>query len=156
MSALKPAIDDEPIVPVDGPWRISSPFSLSRRNPADPSIVRPHKGVDLACAPGTHVLAYRRGVVELVWPNNKTAGNFCVLRHDDNTRSRYLDMGSFDAAVKVGARVTRGQRIGTVGNPVGVSTGFHLHFEVREPGANGTGEAVDPVVVVPGLHVHAA
>jgi murein DD-endopeptidase MepM/ murein hydrolase activator NlpD len=41
--------------------------------------------------------------------------------------------------VAVGDRVGRGEGIGAVGS-TGVSTGPHLHFEVRE-----SGKAVDPL-----------
>lgn len=151
MTAFRIADDDHPIVPVDGPWHISSRFDPHRMHPIK-HVPQPHYGVDLGAPLGTPVVAYRRGVVELVWPNNPTAGNFVVLKHEDNTRSRYLDLHDIDPACVVGAHVARGQRIGSCGNPAGVSTGPHVHFETREPGVNGTGVAVDPVTVVPGLN----
>ena len=47
-----------------------------------------HKGVDIAAAEGTSILAALPGVVEETGYND-SYGNFVVLRHSDNLRTTY-------------------------------------------------------------------
>jgi murein DD-endopeptidase MepM/ murein hydrolase activator NlpD len=58
-------------------------------------------------------------------------GNYIVVRHDPHTETLYGHLG--ETAVASGQRITRGQRLGIVGSS-GLSTGLHLHFEVRRDG----------------------
>ena len=57
----------------------------------------------------------------------------------------YGHLSSFN--VSSGSTVSRGQQIAVSGN-TGVSTGPHLHFEVRS-GGNGSGNRVDPLGYLP-------
>ncbi len=88
-----------------------------------------HKGVDIA--------SYRRGVPILAAANGKVIergyeamgyGNYIVIRHAYGFSTKYAHMSRI--FVHEGDTVTQGQRIGTMGN-TGLSTGQHLHFEVR-------------------------
>lgn len=86
-----------------------------------------HRGIDIAAATGTAVLAAESGVVvksECVWP----MGNYIIIRHDIGYWTVYLHNSK--NIVSVGQRVSRGQTIGYIGS-TGFSTGPHLHFEVR-------------------------
>ena len=68
--------------------------------------------------------------------NSPNTPNIVVIAHDDGTIGRYLHMkaGSLtDAAI--GARIPAGAYLGLVGSS-GISTGPHLHFELR--GADGS------------------
>jgi murein DD-endopeptidase MepM/ murein hydrolase activator NlpD len=53
-----------------------------------------------------------------------------VLRHAHGYTTGYAHLSAFEAGLRVGAPVARGQRLGAVGES-GVATGPHLHFEVR-------------------------
>ncbi len=86
--------------------------------------------VDLAGAVGTPIRAAAAGTVVVSrdggW--NGGYGTYVVLRHANGVQTLYSHMSRND--VGVGAYVEQGQTIGAVGN-TGLSTGPHLHFEVR-------------------------
>jgi murein DD-endopeptidase MepM/ murein hydrolase activator NlpD len=89
-----------------------------------------HRGVDLAAAMGTSVRAALDGKVMAVG-YDPVLGNYVLIRHQINYSTIYGHLSQ--VSVARGATVTRGQRIGAVGNS-GKSTGPHLHFEIRRRG----------------------
>ena len=64
-------------------------------------------------------------------------GNYVVIRHRYGFFTKYAHLDKL--YVKEGQTVTQGQVIGRMGN-TGLSTGPHLHYEVRVEG-----RAVDPL-----------
>ena len=87
-----------------------------------------HKGIDIA---------YRRGIDLVAAANGKVIerkyepmgfGNYIVVRHAYGFATKYVHLDN--VYVEEGDVVTQGQKIGTMGN-TGMSTGPHLHFEVR-------------------------
>jgi len=95
-----------------------------------------HYGLDIAAPTGTTILAARAGIVsEARWIGGY--GNVVYINHIDGTQTRYAHM----SAIKVfaGQQVFQGSILGEVGS-TGVSTGPHLHFELRIGGY-----AVDPL-----------
>jgi murein DD-endopeptidase MepM/ murein hydrolase activator NlpD len=99
---------------------------------------RPHKGVDLLAAAGTHVLSASAGRVLRV-ARSERAGLFVDVQGRDGRIYRYLHLhdtqtGAPAAAVKPGQRVQPGDLIGAVGarGESGVyDSQPHLHFEIR-------------------------
>jgi murein DD-endopeptidase MepM/ murein hydrolase activator NlpD len=67
------------------------------------------------------------GVEDVGWRGNY--GRYLRIRHDSRLETSYAHLSRFARGLQVGARVTRGQRIGFVG-ATGVATGPHLYFEV--------------------------
>ena len=59
-----------------------------------------------------------------------TYGNLVKVLNDDGTTSVYGHLKYDSICVKVGDRVSQGQVLGLMGDS-GVSTGIHLHFEIR-------------------------
>lgn len=57
-------------------------------------------------------------------------GNWVKIKHPDGKETYYGHMRKGTVAVKVGDKVTCGQKLGQVGS-AGYSTGPHLHFEPR-------------------------
>ncbi len=106
--------------------RISSNFSMRRLHPID-KVVRPHLGTDYAAPTGTPVYATGDGTVETAG-HTRANGNYVVLAHDRVYKTKYLHLHKIDPAVKKGATVKQGQRIGSVGM-TGKATGPHLHYE---------------------------
>ncbi|HUR96028.1 MAG TPA: peptidoglycan DD-metalloendopeptidase family protein [Gemmatimonadales bacterium] len=84
-------------------------------------------GVGIAAAVGTSVRAVEAGKVRLVGQFG-TYGLTIVVEHGNGYYSVYSHLQS--AAVKLGAAVTKGSTIGSVGGE-NSDYGPHLHFEIR-------------------------
>jgi murein DD-endopeptidase MepM/ murein hydrolase activator NlpD len=99
-----------------------------------------HAGIDLAAPTGTPVVAALSGRVVA----SGAAGGYglAVELEHDNPRRRTLYAHLSELYVKAGDRVRQGEVIGRVGS-TGLSTGPHLHFELRLP-TDGGWVAVDP------------
>lgn len=90
-----------------------------------------HAGIDLAAPVGTPVTACKGGTVKTAEQMNAVYGNYVVIDHGGGKTSTYAHLKSID--VRVGTNVGGGQKIGEVGM-TGMTTGPHLHFEIREKG----------------------
>jgi murein DD-endopeptidase MepM/ murein hydrolase activator NlpD len=84
-------------------------------------------GINIAAAKGTPVTAADNGVVAEVTNELAGFGNLVLIRHADGWMTIYAHLD--EVSVARNARVTRGQRIGTVGE-TGTVTEPQLHFEV--------------------------
>lgn len=87
-----------------------------------------HRGLDFAANTGTPIYAPADGVVEAVRPSNKGSGNFIKLNHSLGFATTYSHMSKFK--IKRGQFVRKGDLLGMSGN-TGLSTGPHLHYEIR-------------------------
>lgn len=124
------------IWPVKG--RISSPFG-TRFHPILKKN-RFHSGIDIAVPSGTQVKAADGGKV-LMSGWNGGYGYFIALDHGKGISTAYGHNSRL--LVKEGEIVTQGQVIARSGS-TGLSTGPHLHFEVRLKGA-----PADPMKYLP-------
>jgi murein DD-endopeptidase MepM/ murein hydrolase activator NlpD len=92
--------------------------------------VRMHTGLDYAAGAGVPIKAAGNGSV--VWAGPRGGyGNAVIVDHRNGLATLYAHQSRVNATV--GQKVTTGQVIGFVGQ-TGMSTGPHLHFEVRELG----------------------
>lgn len=89
-----------------------------------------HAGIDLAAPVGTEVHATKTGVV-LETGTSEVYGNFIRIQHNGKKTSLYAHLSKI--LVQKNQKVSTGETIGLVGT-TGMSTGPHLHFEVREDG----------------------
>lgn len=90
-----------------------------------------HTGVDFSAPKGTPIYATGDGVVKQVRTEFGGYGKFIVIDHGFGFTSRYAHMNDFN--VKVGQKIKRGDKIGSVGN-TGSSTAPHVHYEVMKDG----------------------
>ncbi|MFH0999239.1 MAG: M23 family metallopeptidase, partial [Bacteroidota bacterium] len=90
-----------------------------------------HEGIDFSAPVGTDVYASGDGVVVEASRSNYGYGNIIEIDHGYSYTTVYAHLNGFK--VREGERVKRGQTIGSVGNS-GLSTGPHLHYEVRKSG----------------------
>lgn len=108
--------------------RISSKFG-PRRHPVFGST-RPHPGLDITGRTGDPVWAAKAGrVIFAGWRGGY--GNAVVIQHEGNISTLYAHMEALKTTR--GDWVDQGEIIGLVGS-TGLSTGPHLHFEVRVDG----------------------
>lgn len=87
-----------------------------------------HMGVDIAYGYGKAVLSAANGKVIERKYDSLGFGNYIVIRHKYGFQTKYGHLQN--VYVDEGDTVTQGQKIGTMGS-TGLSTGPHLHFEVR-------------------------
>lgn len=98
-----------------------------------------HPGIDIgrkadgSSIDGASIVATADG--EVIYAGYRGGyGNTVMVDHGNGVVTLYAHQRSGGIKVGVGAQVSKGQRIGTVGS-TGYSTGPHLHFEVRVNGA---------------------
>lgn len=90
-----------------------------------------HSGMDIGASYGSAVVAAAGGTV-IMSKYYGGYGNCIIIDHGGGVSTLYGHMSSLIA--KTGQTVSAGQTIGKVGS-TGVSTGNHLHFEVRINGS---------------------
>ncbi len=149
----------KPIVfPVDGPVTYTDTFGACRGTACE----RRHEGQDLMGKKMTRLVAAVDGVVHrVVFNNTSTGGNSVTIKAADGWTYHYLHVNNdtpgtddgkatraqaFPSNIVVGARVTRGQLVGYLGDSGNAeSAGSHLHFEIRQPPPAGgyTGVAIN-------------
>ncbi len=98
-----------------------------------------HQGLDLGGKPGSRIMALADGIVTYSGKNGGY-GNLVELEHPGGYRTRYAH--NHANLVPLGARVSKGQTIATMGS-TGRSTGTHLHVEVRR-----NGRSLDPQLYI--------
>ena len=123
--------------PVKDAFRFTSQFGF-RRDPKTGGR-RMHAGVDFAAGTGTPLYATADGVVTHAgWASGY--GRLVKIQHEFGIETRYAHQSKI--RVKVGQRVSRGDRIGDMG-ATGRVTGVHLHYEVRVGG-----KPVNPMIYI--------
>jgi hypothetical protein len=104
----------------------TSPFGARRSYQGGPPTGY-HGGIDLAAPEGTPIYAAADGVVVLAEPVF-VRGNLVIVDHGAGVHTLYFHLSQLN--VSVGQRVTAGDMVGLMGT-TGLSTGSHLHWEVR-------------------------
>ncbi len=106
-------------IPIKSAYRFTSGYGMRWG--------RMHKGTDFAARSGTPIYAPGEGVVTYAgWSSGY--GRLTKIKHASGIETRFAHQAKI--RVKVGQRVSRGDRIGDIGNS-GRSTGPHLHYEIR-------------------------
>lgn len=125
--------------PSPGYYKITSPYGY-RTHP----ILKKkklHTGIDIAVPSGTTIIAANSGTV-IYSGYNGGYGNTVIIDHGGKISTLYAHNSKL--LVKVGDKVEKGQAV-TKSGSTGLSTGPHLHFEVRE-----NGQHVDPMKYLTG------
>lgn len=90
-------------------------------------FTRTHLGMDIGNAYGASVVAAGDGVVVFTGWRSNCGGNQIIVAHGSNLYTGYYHLSGI--LVSTGQKVTRGSRIGRIGQ-TGCATGPHLHFVV--------------------------
>lgn len=115
--------------PTPGYTHVSSPFGM-RMHPIL-HVWKMHTGIDVHVPYGARIVAAGNGTV-IFAGRNGGYGNFTMIDHGNGLVTCYAHQSRI--VVSKGQHVSAGTTIGYVGS-TGLSTGPHLHFEVR---VNGT------------------
>lgn len=118
--------------------RLTSPFG-SRQHPLM-GYERLHSGIDWAAVRGTPILSAGNGVITKV-ERVPGYGNLIEISHESELTTRYAHLDRFADGIEPGMQVQQGEIMGYVGS-TGISSGPHLHYEIRL-----AGEAADPTSV---------
>ncbi len=103
---------------------------------------RAHTGVDIYASLGSDVVTASSGTVCKVW-NDPLMGQCVTIDHGDNIYTTYMNLSKeLDPLIEVGADVSMGQALGTVGESalIEVAEEPHLHLEMKVDG-----KYVDPL-----------
>lgn len=136
------------IIPLSS-WTSSSKITSKWGTRVHPvtGAVKKHTGIDLVSQKDDRVIAVESGVVtERTYNGSSGYGNGVEIVHMlDNGQEVYTFYGHMQdnsVTCKVGEVIEKGQVIGLMGT-TGMSTGDHLHFEVRIK--HGYGNDIDPI-----------
>ena len=108
---------------------ISSFFGEKSKRPKNKTNVA-HNGIDIKAKIGTPVIASADGTIAKASMEGDW-GNLIVMTHTDGYETWYAHLNGFNASEN--QDVKKGDIIGYVGN-TGLSTGPHLHYEVKQNG----------------------
>lgn len=106
------------VEPVQG--MLTSGFGVRRRDN--------HKGLDISNSMGTPIRAAAAGTVTYAQYNSGGYGNLVIISHGNGVQTYYGHCSKL--YVTQGQTVSQGEVISAMGS-TGISTGSHLHWEVR-------------------------
>lgn len=140
MKTAFPTISNAPVTQV-----------FNNYNPAMYGGDRRHKGIDFGIIAGTPVFACMPGTVQMAVNGQTGYGRHVRILHPDGSLSIYGHLSKL--LVSVGDVVDAGREIGKSGGDPndgidgdGLSTGAHLHWEIRPPNKHVSDQsAVDPM-----------
>ncbi|MBM7561938.1 murein hydrolase activator EnvC family protein [Fusibacter tunisiensis] len=132
-------VGGEMLWPVPGEYTITSPFG-NRLHPITKQY-KMHTGIDIGAPMNTSIVAAQTGtIVYANWYGGY--GKTIIVDHGGGHTTLYAHLNQILG--DVGSVVKKGDMIGKMGT-TGVSTGSHLHFEVRI-----NGDYVDPYPYITG------
>jgi murein DD-endopeptidase MepM/ murein hydrolase activator NlpD len=115
-------------------WPVRGEVITPYRNGSDPYASGQHRGIDIAAATGTTVVAATSGEVRFAGTAGSSGLTVSVRTADGRYDISYLHLSS--TSVGEGDRVAAGQPLGAVGTTgTRSATEPHLHFGVRDAGS---------------------
>lgn len=130
-------LSEEIVFPLEK-YTVSSEYGI--RNSPISGRKMMHGGIDLAAKKGSVIKSCKSGTIVSAKTGDPVFGNCVEIEHSGGIRTFYAHMEKI--SVEEGQNVSAGTPIGTVGT-TGLSTGPHLHFEVKVSGRN-----TDPLTIL--------
>lgn len=116
---------------------VRAPFSFVDTFGAPRSGHRKHQGIDIFAAKGTPLYAVVDGVIEDKGVNGLGGNKLWLRSPGDGWTYYYAHMSGYASGISNGARVSKGQVIGYVGNTGNArTTPPHVHFESHPPSSS--------------------
>lgn len=142
-STLTPSTDYSMPVKRDEFMLVTSPFGM-RTHPID-QVRKMHNGIDINTNHDAVLATEKGGKVIDTGFDNKGGGNFVKLEYsrEDGSKTQVTYCHLSEIKVKEGDKLSAGQQLGVSGS-TGKSTGDHLHFSVKQIGADGNARQIDP------------
>ncbi|MCY9860925.1 peptidoglycan DD-metalloendopeptidase family protein [Vibrio coralliirubri] len=110
---------------------LTSRFNLKRKHPIL-KVIRPHWGTDYGHIGGTPIVSISDATVKFAGDRGGF-GKTVILKHPQGIETLSAHMSRFAKGLKTGSKVKKGEVVGYVGK-TGLSTGYHLHFELKKNG----------------------
>jgi Peptidase family M23 len=124
-----------PAAHADWVWPVRGEVITPYRNGDDPYAAGQHRGIDIAAATGTPVVAATGGEVRFAGTAGLSGLTVSIRTAEGLFDTSYLHLSS--TAVHKGDRVSAGERVGAVGMTGKRSAAApHLHFGVRDAGTD--------------------
>jgi hypothetical protein len=131
-------------------WPVRGDVVTGYANAGGPYAAGQHRGIDVAAATGTPVVAAVGGTVRFAGVVGSSGLTVSVRTADGRFDTSYLHLET--AAVRSGRAVAAGARVGTVGTSGRRSSGApHLHFGVRLAGSRRYRDPLDFLPPRPGV-----
>lgn len=125
---------------LDLPWPCSTSYSITQGHNTGSHTGKGAWAWDVGIGVGGEVVAPADGVVRRI-KNDSTRygcsrdyandGNYVILDFGDGTEALFLHLRAGSITVQPGQQVSRGQKVGEVGNS-GWICGTHLHFQIQQ------------------------
>lgn len=110
---------------------VTSQFTYERWHPILKTN-RPHRGVDYGGRLNTPIMATSDGII-IKKRKESAYGNVVSIDHGNGFTTLYAHLNKFNENINIGDKVKQGDIIGYMGT-TGLSTGVHLHYELRKNG----------------------
>ena len=92
---------------------------------------RLHEAIDIMAPKGTSVVAAGPGTIERLFFSDRGGNTIYVRSLDGRTIHYYAHLDDYARGLREGQRITRGQRLGTVGSSGNAEADApHLHFQI--------------------------
>jgi murein DD-endopeptidase MepM/ murein hydrolase activator NlpD len=91
-----------------------------------------HKGIDYQSKPAGVIISAGEGIIIDVLYREKDFGRWVIIDHGANVYTAYAHLASVFDSIKKGEKVSRGQRLGIMGQSGQAAKAVHLHYEIRK------------------------
>ena len=93
---------------------------------------RLHAGIDFQSKPAGPVVAAADGKIIDIAFRSQDFGRWVILEHRSGIYTSYAHLANIERNLTAGDVVSRGQKLGVIGNSGASASAIHLHYELRK------------------------